>query len=132
MCIIIGRELSTLSSTASPLRPRLLLLFYSTLRPQLFNFSSAFYSLPSAFLFNHLRTTQFASPLFSHPYNHDYSVDKSQASCSNPFMDSNSHFFLRLAEATILRMSFLMLASNFRVGTRFSSFFLPSSNGSLL
>jgi len=47
-------------------------------------------------------------------------------------MDSKPHFFLRLADATIWRMSFLMLASNFRVGTRFNSFFRPSSNGSLL
>jgi len=52
-------------------------------------------------------------------------------------MDSNPHFFLGLAvtglaEATTLRKSFLMLASNFRVGTRFNSFFLPSSNGGLL
>ncbi len=47
-------------------------------------------------------------------------------------MESNPHFFLRLADAVILRMSFLMLASSFRVGTFFSSFFRPSSNWSLL
>jgi len=47
-------------------------------------------------------------------------------------MDSNPHFFFGLAAATTLRKSFLMLASNFRVGTCFNSFFLPASNGGLL
>ncbi len=51
-------------------------------------------------------------------------------------MESNPHFFFGLAAAAdsrmVCRMSFLMLASNFRVGTRFNSFFRPSSNGSLL
>jgi hypothetical protein len=42
-------------------------------------------------------------------------------------MASNPHFFFRLAEAVILRMSFLMLASSFRVGTFFNSSFLPFS-----
>jgi hypothetical protein len=48
-------------------------------------------------------------------------------------MESNPHFFLRLALATACRMSLLMLASSFLVGTRFSSLFLWSlSNGGLL
>jgi hypothetical protein len=51
-------------------------------------------------------------------------------------MDSNPHFFFDLAAVAVSRMafcrSFLMLASNFRVGTCFNSFFLPSSNGGLL
>jgi hypothetical protein len=47
-------------------------------------------------------------------------------------METNPHFFFGLATASVLRMSFLMLASNFRVGTRFNNFFRPSSNGSLL
>ncbi len=47
-------------------------------------------------------------------------------------MESKPHFFLGLAAASVLRMSFLMLASSFRVGTRFNNFFRPSSNGSLL
>ena len=51
-------------------------------------------------------------------------------------MDSKPHFFFGLAadaEArTVLCKSFLMLASNFRVGTCFMSFFLPSSIGGLL
>jgi hypothetical protein len=48
-------------------------------------------------------------------------------------MESNPHFFFGLAAARIVRrMSFLMLASSFRVGTCFSNFFRPSSNGSLL
>ncbi len=46
------------------------------------------------------------------------------------------HFFFGLAAAAdarmVCRMSFLMLASNFRVGTRFSSFFRPSSIGGSL
>lgn len=66
----------------------------------------------------------------------DYSLDKSKASWSNFFMDSNPHFFFGLAADAdaliVLRMSFLMLASNFRMGTRLNSFFRPSSNGSLL
>jgi len=48
-------------------------------------------------------------------------------------MDSNPHFFLGLAAErlalAIFRMSFLMEASNLRVGTFSSSFFRPSSNG---
>ncbi len=51
-------------------------------------------------------------------------------------MESKPHFFFGLAadaDARILcRMSFLMLASNFRVGTCFSSFFRPSSIGGSL
>ena len=51
-------------------------------------------------------------------------------------MESNPHFFFGLAAAEesriFCRMSLLMLASNFRVGTCFNSFFRPSSNGSLL
>ena len=50
----------------------------------------------------------------------------------NPSMDSNYIFFLGLAAATTLRKSFLMLASNFLVGTFLISFFLPSSIGGLL
>src|SRR5712691_471950 len=42
-------------------------------------------------------------------------------------MDSNPHFFLGLAATSVLRMSFLMLANSFRVGTCFNSFFLPLS-----
>ena len=47
-------------------------------------------------------------------------------------MDSNSHFFLGLGGLITFRKSFLMLATNFLVGTFFSSFFLPSSTGALL
>ena len=51
-------------------------------------------------------------------------------------MATNPYFPFLLAAASALRMvcrkSFLMLASNFLVGTCFSSFFLPSSNGVLL
>lgn len=51
-------------------------------------------------------------------------------------MVSNAHFFLGLAADAValstFRKSFLMLASNFLVGTFFMSFFLPSSNGALL
>jgi len=42
-------------------------------------------------------------------------------------MDSNPHFFLGLAEAANFRMSFLMEAISFRVGTFFNSSFLPFS-----
>jgi len=42
-------------------------------------------------------------------------------------MNSKIHFFLGLAEAVIFRKSFLMLATSFRMGTCFMSFFLPSS-----
>jgi hypothetical protein len=42
-------------------------------------------------------------------------------------MASNPHLFFRLAEAVILRKSFLMLASSFRVGTFFNSSFRPFS-----
>ena len=48
-------------------------------------------------------------------------------------MDSKPHFFLGLAAdalaLSIFRMSFLMEASNLRVGTFSSNFFRPSSNG---
>jgi len=51
-------------------------------------------------------------------------------------MESKPHFLFGLAAAAdarmVRRMSFLMLASSFRVGTRLSNFFLPSSNGDLL
>ena len=51
-------------------------------------------------------------------------------------MDSNPHFFLGLAAErlawAIFRMSLLMDASNFRVGTFSKSFFLPSSIGGVL
>jgi hypothetical protein len=47
-------------------------------------------------------------------------------------MDSKTHFLLGLAADAdtfrAFRMSFLMDASNFLVGTRFSSFLRPSSN----
>ena len=66
----------------------------------------------------------------------DYSLDKSSLSWDDLLMESNPHFFFGLADAAdariVRRMSFLMLASNFRVGTCFNSFFRPSSNGSLL
>jgi len=42
-------------------------------------------------------------------------------------MESKSHPFLGLAAASVLRISFLMLASSFRVGTCFNSLFLPLS-----
>ena len=42
-------------------------------------------------------------------------------------MDSKPHFFLGLAAEASFRMSFLMDAINFRVGTLFSSSFLPFS-----
>src|SRR6266478_4526902 len=58
---------------------------------------------------------------------HDYLLDKSTPAWSNPFMASNHHFFLGLAAATTLRMSFFMLASNLRVGTCFSNLRLPLS-----
>lgn len=51
-------------------------------------------------------------------------------------MDSNSHFFFGLAAdavaLSIFRMSFLMEASNLRVGTFSSSFLRPPSNGASL
>ena len=51
-------------------------------------------------------------------------------------MESKAHFLLGLAadaDARIVRrMSFLMLASSLRVGTRFNSFLRPASNGDLL
>jgi len=51
-------------------------------------------------------------------------------------MDSNPHFFFGLAEERLrwasFRMSFLMEASNLRVGTFSNSFFRPSSNGASL
>jgi hypothetical protein len=51
-------------------------------------------------------------------------------------MDSNPYFFLGLPEAADARitrwMSFLMDATNFRVGTRFSSALLPFSIGGSL
>jgi hypothetical protein len=62
----------------------------------------------------------------------DYSLDKSSGTWDTLLMESKSHFFFGLAAASVLRMSFLMLASNFRVGTCFNNFFRPSSNGSLL
>jgi hypothetical protein len=65
-------------------------------------------------------------------FSHDYLLDKSKASWSNSFMDSNPHFFLGLAAAASFRMSLLIDASNFLVGTRSSNFFLPLSNGGLL
>jgi hypothetical protein len=46
-------------------------------------------------------------------------------------MDTNHHFFLGFAEAVdalmVFRMSFLMDASNFRVGTVFNSSLRPFS-----
>jgi hypothetical protein len=43
-------------------------------------------------------------------------------------MNRNPHFLLGLADAlSSLRRSFLMDASSFRVGTRFSKSFLPLS-----
>ena len=66
----------------------------------------------------------------------DYLLDKSKASWSNSFMDSNLHFFLGLAAdalaLSIFRMSFLIEARSFRVGTFSKSFFLPSSIGGVL
>jgi hypothetical protein len=51
-------------------------------------------------------------------------------------MDSNSHFFLGLdgvAETlAMIRMSFFMEASSFRVGTFLSNFLRPSSIGGSL
>jgi hypothetical protein len=51
-------------------------------------------------------------------------------------MDSNHLFFNGLAvdaeTLSAFRMSFLMLASNFLVGTRFNSFLRPSSIGGSL
>jgi len=45
-------------------------------------------------------------------------------------MDANYNFFFGLeAEAVNLRKSCLIEASSFRVGTFFSNFFRPSSNG---
>lgn len=44
-------------------------------------------------------------------------------------MDANYFFFNLLADAASFRMSRLIEASSFRVGTFLMSFFLPSSNG---
>src|SRR5260370_33388776 len=61
----------------------------------------------------------------------DYSLDKSYVTWDTFLMESNPQFFFGLAAASVLRMSFLMLASNFRVGTCFNSFLRPASNGDL-
>src|SRR5258708_1067798 len=42
-------------------------------------------------------------------------------------MESKSHFFFGLAAASVLRISFLMLASSFRFPPFFNSLFLPLS-----
>jgi hypothetical protein len=51
-------------------------------------------------------------------------------------MGSNYFFFNGFPAEAVGRMAFrmscLMLASNFRVGTCFNNFFLPASNGGLL
>jgi hypothetical protein len=68
---------------------------------------------------------------------HYYSLDKSSLGDHTSFMEATGHPFLGLEaewEACItFRKSLLMLASNFLVGTFFSSsrFFLSSNGGSL-
>jgi hypothetical protein len=66
----------------------------------------------------------------------DYSLDKSRAFPYILSMDSNYFFFKGFPAEAVDRMAFrmscLMLASNFRVGTCFNSFFLPSSIGGSL
>lgn len=66
--------------------------------------------------------------LAGHLSDQDYSLDKSNIPVHNLRMDNNSHFFLGLGWAFMdCRKSLLMEASNFRVGTFFSSSFLPFS-----
>jgi hypothetical protein len=76
------------------------------------------------------------SPAFATHTKQDYSLDKSKPFPYSLLMDSNYFFFKGLAaEAvalSVLRMSFLMLASKVLVGTFLISFFRPSSNGASL
>lgn len=62
-----------------------------------------------------------------------YLLDKSKAFPYYLLMDSNYFLFKGLAleavDCSAFRMSFLMEASNVLVGTFFSNFFRPSSNG---
>jgi CRP-like cAMP-binding protein len=62
---------------------------------------------------------------------HDYILDESTPVCDNLPMVSNAHFLLGLAADavawSIFRISFLIEASNFLVGTFSNNFFLPLS-----